>query len=105
MQKGIKLHRTTLHTNFLEAGESIEEKMRRVTQTNEPIDNTAPITYTERKDGVRPEFDFHTDKWEYAQNAMGKVTKTKIAKGQGVLGVEEPKEPQQPAQPTEPKAE
>ena len=105
MQKGIKMHRTTIHTNFLEAGESIEEKMRRVTQTNEPIDNTAPITYTERKDGVRPEYDFHTDKWEYAQNAMGKVTKTKIAKGQGVLGVEEPKEPQQTAQTTEPKAE
>ena len=105
MQKGIKMQRTTLHTNFLEAGESIEEKMRRVTQTNEPIDNTAPITYTERKDGVRPEFDFHTDKWEYAQNAMGKVTKTKIAKGQGVIGVEEQIEIQQPKQPIEPKAE
>lgn len=90
MQRGIKLHRTTIHTNFLEKGESIEEKMRRVTQTNEPIDNAAPITYTERKDGVRPEFDFHTDKWEHAQNAMGKVTKSKIAKGQGVLEVEEP---------------
>lgn len=105
MQRGTKMHRTTLHTNFLEIGESIEEKMRRVTQTNEPIDNTAPITYTERKDGVRPEFDFHTDKWEYAQNAMGKVAKTKIAKGQGVLGVEETKETQQEAQPTELKAE
>ena len=105
MQKGIKLHRTTMHTNFLEVGESIEEKMRRVTQTNEPIDNTAPITYTERKDGVRPEYDFHTDKWEYAQNAMGKVAKTKIAKGQGVLGVEETKESQQQEQTTGPEAD
>lgn len=91
MQKGVKMHRTTIYTNFLEIGESIEEKMRRVTQTNEPIDNTAPLIYTERKDGVRPEFDFHTDKWDYAQNAMGKVTKTKIAKGENVIQKEEQK--------------
>lgn len=101
MQRGVKMHRTTIYTNFLEVGESIEEKMRRVTQTNEPIDNTAPLIYTERKDGVRPEFDFHTDKWEYAQAAMGKVTKTKIAKGENVIQIGEQEQPEATTETTE----
>ena len=35
-------------------GEYIEEKVRRITENNEPIEDGAPIIYTERKDGVNP---------------------------------------------------
>lgn len=63
-----------------EEGQSIEEKMRLVTETNIPIDNVVPIVYTERKDGVRPEFDFNTDKWEIAQNAMNYANQKKREK-------------------------
>ena len=80
MKKGVKRTRTSIATNFLEIGESIEEKMRRVTQSNEPIENVAPMLYTERKDGVLPETDIRTDRFEIAQEAMGKVEKSIKAK-------------------------
>ena len=43
-------------------GENIEVKVRRITENNEPISDGAPITYTEKKDGVRPEFDISSVK-------------------------------------------
>ena len=51
-------------------GENIEAKVKRITENNEPISDGAPITYTEKKDGVRPEFDIRTDKWELVQEKM-----------------------------------
>ena len=71
---------TTIRTKPLENGESIEEKMRRVTTTNEPIDNVAPMIYTEKKDGVLPQYDIRTDRWDIAQEAMGVVAKSMAAK-------------------------
>ena len=41
--------------------ESIEEKVRRILDENEPITDGAPIIYTELKDGVRPEYNIRTD--------------------------------------------
>ena len=80
MKNGCNFYKTTIKTDFLEAGESMEEKMRRVTTTNEPIENVAPMIYTERKDGVLPECDIRTDRWEIAQEAMGAVEKSITAK-------------------------
>lgn len=51
-------------------GESLEEKIRRATQSKEPIEAIAPMIYTERKDGVAPETNIRTDKWDVAQQAM-----------------------------------
>ena len=51
-------------------GEWIEEKVRRVVENGEPIEDGAPIVYTERKDGVQPEYNIRTDKWYIAQHAM-----------------------------------
>ena len=64
-------------------GENIEVKVKRITENNEPISDGAPITYTEKKDGVRPEFDIRTDKWTLVQEKMeaGNIQKMKIAKG------------------------
>lgn len=84
----------------LEEGESIEEKVRKITETNEPIDNVAPMIYTDRKDGVQPQYDIRTDRWEIAQQAMDKVTATEIAKQQEPAKIEN--EPQvEPTKPTE----
>lgn len=77
-----KNHYTRLKVNNSEIGESIEEKMRRVTELGEPIDNAIPMVYTELKDGVMPEYDFRTDRWEIAQNAMDMVNKQNYAKAQ-----------------------
>lgn len=80
MKYGVKLHFTQMQNDNLEKGESIETKLLRVTTTNEPIENVAPLIYTERKDGVHPEYDFHTDRMEIAQEAMGACAKSAVAK-------------------------
>lgn len=80
MKQGKGYNRTDIRINTLEVGESIEQKMRKVTQSNEPIENVAPMIYTERKDGVLPECDIRTDRWEIAQEAMGAVEKSITAK-------------------------
>ena len=38
-------------------GESIEDRVLKLEQNNEPIEDTAPLIYTERKDGVLPQYD------------------------------------------------
>lgn len=58
-------------------GEYIEEKVRRITENGEPIEDGAPIIYTERKDGVNPAYNIRTDRWEIAQNAMEQVGNNK----------------------------
>lgn len=54
-------------------GESIEEKVRKVTADNTSIEAISPMIYTDRKDGVRPEYNIRTDKWDIAQQAMNTI--------------------------------
>ena len=75
-------------------GESIEQKCARIVENKEPISDGAAIVYTEKKDGVLPQYDIRTDKWEIAQNAMDTVNKAKIAKGQQLPNKEKEPEPQ-----------
>ena len=70
-------------------GETIEEKVARVVENNEPITDGAPLVYTEKKDGVLPQYNIRTDKWEIAQATMDKVNREKIAKGMQVENNEE----------------
>lgn len=74
--------KTTARFGFLPSyeGETIEAKVRRVVENKEPITDGAPIVYTERKDGVLPQFNIRTDKWEIAIEAMDKVQASRIAK-------------------------
>ena len=60
--------------------ESIEEKVRRVVNQNEPIEDGAPIIFQERGDGVKPEFNIRTDRWEIAIEAMDKVSAEELSK-------------------------
>lgn len=64
-------------------GETIEKKIARITESNEPIDDGAPIIYTPKKDGVAPQYNIRADKWDIAQNAMDEVQKDRIAKATG----------------------
>lgn len=61
-------------------GETIETKVARVVNNKEPITDGAPIIYTEKKDGVLPDFNVRTDRWEIAIEAMDRVHKAEIAK-------------------------
>ena len=71
-------------------GESIEEKVSKLIENNEPITDGAPILYTEKKDGVLPQYDVRTDKWDIAQSAMDLANASKIAKSKGMKKPEEP---------------
>lgn len=77
----LKIDRLTgFEVNNSVEGESIEKKIERITENREPISDSSPVIYTERKDGVLPAYDIRTDRWEIAIEAMDKVSKTHLAK-------------------------
>ena len=79
--KKINIQRyTRLNVYHAVEGESIETKMERITTNKEPIKDGAPIIFTERKDGVKPEYDIRTDRFEIAIDAMTAVDKSNKAK-------------------------
>lgn len=65
-----------IERRLTEDGQSIEEMLRQQTETKAPIDNVSPMIYTERKDGVHPEYDIRTDRFEIAIDAMDKFSKS-----------------------------
>lgn len=76
-------------------GESIEKKVTKLIENNEPITDGAPIIYTEKKEGVLPQFDIRTDKWEIAQSAMDLANASKIAKSRGLKPNEQQQQTEQ----------
>lgn len=71
---------TTLKVNKSYVAETIEQKVYRITNNKEPIKDGAPLIYTDRKDGVKPEYDIRTDRFEIAVEAMSHVDKSHKAK-------------------------
>ena len=63
-------------------GQSIEDRCKKLVETGEPIKDTSPLIYTPKDKGVMPQYDVRTDKWEIAQDAMDRVNRERIAKGQ-----------------------
>lgn len=59
-----KINYGTIAVNEGYAAESLERKIERMLATKEPIEDTAEMIYTERKDGVLPQFDIRTDVME-----------------------------------------
>ena len=62
-----KIFKPQVKFGFLEtySGETIETKVERVTANNEPITDGAEIVYTEKKNGVMPEYNIRTYRdWE-----------------------------------------
>lgn len=65
-----------------------EVKLRKIIngEANNMDDGVFPTIYTEKKDGVQPEFDIRTDRFEVAIDAIDKInqsTATQIAKSKG----------------------
>lgn len=61
-------------------GEEIENKVRRIVNNKEPISDGAPIIFTMKADGVQPQYNIRTDRWDIALDAMDNVARAKIAK-------------------------
>lgn len=76
-------------TNYeFQEGESIEQKVRRITENNEPITDGAPIIYTNRDDGVLPAYNIRTDRWDVAQQAMDAINQANLAKSKNYGKIE-----------------
>lgn len=76
---------TVIRRNVSLEGETIEDRVEKILSSKEPISDSADIIYTDRKDGVLPDYDPRTDKWDYAIDAMDKVSKSRIAKRDEIM--------------------
>lgn len=85
MYKKIKSSTTLFKVNSSVEGETIETKIERIVNENAPITDGAPIIWTERKDGVLPEYNIKTDRWDLAIDAMDVVAKTSLTKRQDAM--------------------
>ena len=79
--RAIAIHsKNTFNLNDSVEGESLEKKVKRIVENSEPISDGAPIIYTERGKGVQPEYNIRTDRFDIAVDAMGIVSKSRVAK-------------------------
>ena len=79
MKKGIVYPVSRIKVDLTLEGESIEEQLRKMVAGKEPIQATAKVAYTERKDGVHAEYDIRTDRFELAMQAADRVHATQYA--------------------------
>lgn len=80
MYKKPKYQNTSIQNNECYEGETIEAKIRRIVNNNEPISDGAPLVYTDRAEGIQAAYDIRTDRFEIAVDAMDKVTASRLAK-------------------------
>lgn len=80
MYKKNVIKKTSLRVNESVDGETIEQKMDRIINNNEAITDGAPVTYTERKEGVLAAYNIRTDRFDVAIDAMDRVTSSAQAK-------------------------
>lgn len=85
-------NKTSINVNESSEGETIEQKIERIVTNGEPIEDSAPIIWQERKEGINPAYDIRTDRWEIAIEAMTNVAASQIAKREEPLKTEENKE-------------
>lgn len=74
--------------NLTYQAEPREAKLRKIIngEANNMEDGVFPTIYTEKKDGVQPEFDIRTDRFEVAIDAIDKINQSaanQIAKSKG----------------------
>ena len=74
--------------NLTYQAEPREVKLRKIIngESNDMEDGVFPTIYTEKKDGVKPEFDIRTDRFEIAIDAIDKINQSaanQIAKSKG----------------------
>lgn len=78
MYKDIRNYTTCINCNTSTEGESIETMLSRITTNREPIKDSSPIIYMERKDGIKPEYDIRTDKFDNAIDKIAEVNALRI---------------------------
>lgn len=77
MYRKQKNNSKTFRVNNSQEGESIENKLYRMRKNSEPISEGFGLQtlFTDRAEGVLPETDIRTDKWEYAAEGKDNISK------------------------------
>ena len=94
--------------NLTYQAEPREVKLRKIIsgETRDVEDGVFPTIYTEKKDGVKPEYDIRTDRFEVALDAIDKINRStaeKAAKSKGKTETEiETEKDSGPKEKTEP---
>lgn len=61
-----------------ESGETLIKKCQRILDESEPLTDGAPLIYTPKQAGVKPEYNVRADKWDIAMKAMERVNNYKL---------------------------
>lgn len=80
MYKKNKPDTTSIVMNNSTEGITIEQRVRLMMNNGEPLTDSSPLIYTERKEGVLPEHDIRTDRFDHAIEAKDKLAKAYAAK-------------------------
>lgn len=88
MKKATSRKGCIIDPNLAYQAEPREVKLRKIIsgESTNMEDGVFPTIYTEKKDGVQPEYDIRTDRFEVAIDAMDKINQSaasKIAKSSG----------------------
>ena len=63
---------------MIDPGETLIKKCQRILDEGEPLSDGAPMIYTPKQAGVKPECNVRTDKWDIAMEAMDRVNSYKL---------------------------
>lgn len=72
--------RTSITTKEHTEGETIEITVQKMLNQKTPITGGEGMFFTERKDGVPPDTDIRSDRFDYALDATDKIASSKAAK-------------------------
>jgi hypothetical protein len=61
-----------------DSGETLIKKCQRILDEGEPLTDGAPMIYTPKQAGVKPECNVRADKWDIAMKAMDRVNSYKL---------------------------
>ena len=61
-----------------DTGETLIKKCQRILDEGEPLTDGAPMIFTPKQAGVKPECNVRTDKWDIAMKAMDRVNSYKL---------------------------
>lgn len=78
-------NKSLFKVNTSTTGTPLREILHKAITMKEPIDtNVGKFEHTERKDGVKPEHDIRTDKYDIALEAVDKTVKAYRARSEGI---------------------
>lgn len=82
-EKDTRYHSGLTTNDYTPNEQSLEEKVATLLATNSPIEAISPAMFTERKEGVLPETDIRTDRFELAVEAGDKIQASMLAQRHG----------------------